>query len=173
MRWKGEMNLRCAVDKLGFALCFVALTICIVVHVGSFVGIVSLIWVVPPFILLGGAVLCSRVVQPRLRLPLRIDKVSLVGFGLLAYSILLFIYFYKTTGGASSVAVIDGRYVSMYKEHVIRSITEEEYQMFPNLWTRVMSAWMAMMAVFCSRSFRFPQWLKGMVATDRLEETKG
>jgi len=52
----------------------------------------------------------------------------------------------------SSVAVVDGRYVSMYKEHVIRNISEQEYRMFPNLWTRVMSAWMAMMAVFCSKS---------------------
>lgn len=163
--------MRSALDKLGFALCALALAICIVVHVGSFVGVVSLIWVIPPFILLAGAVLCSRVVQPRLRLPLRIDKVSLVGFGLLAYSILLFVYFYKTTGGASSVAVVDGQYVSMYKEHVIRSITEQEYRMFPNLWTRVMSAWLAMMAVFCSKSFTFPQWLKGMVATDGFRET--
>lgn len=43
--------------------------------------------------------------------------------------------------------------------------------MFPNMVTRVMSAWMAMMAVFCSRPFTFPQWLKSMVATDELEET--
>jgi hypothetical protein len=163
--------VRSTLDKLGFALCALALAICIVVHAGSFVGVVSLIWVIPPFILLAGAVLCSRVVQPRLRLPLRIDKVSLVGFGLLAYSILLFVYFYKTTGGASSVAVVDGQYVSMYKEHVIRSITEQEYRIFPNLWTRVMSAWLAMMAVFCSKSFTFPQWLKGMVATDGFRET--
>ena len=167
------MKVRGAVDKLGFALCVLALAICTVVHVGSFVGVVSLIWVIPPFILLAGAVLCSRVVEPRLRLPLRIDKVSLVGFGLLAYSIILFVYFYKTTGGASSVAVVDGRYVSMYKEHVIRNISEQEYRMFPNLWTRVMSAWLAMMAVFCSKSFTFPQWLKGMVARDGLEQTKG
>jgi hypothetical protein len=167
------MNVRSGLDKLGLALCALALAICIVVHVASFVGVISLFWVVPPFILLAGAVLCSRVVQPRLRLPLRIDTLSLVGFGLLAYSIILFVYFYKTTGGASSVAVLDGRYVSTYKEHVIRNISEQEYRMFPNLWTRVMSAWLAMMAVFCSKSFTFPQWLKGIVARDRLEQTKG
>jgi hypothetical protein len=165
--------VRDALDKLGFALCILALAVCIVVHVASFVGIVSLIWVVPPFILLAGAVLCSRVVQPRLRLPLRMDTVSLVGFGLLAYSILLFVYFYKTTGGASSVAIVDGQYVSKSKDHVIRTITEREYRMFPNLWTRVISAWIAMMAVFCSKSFTFPRWLKGMVTTDGLRENKG
>ena len=164
--------MRSGLDKLGFALCALALAICIVVHVESFVGVISLIWVIPPFILLAGAVLCSRVVQPRLRLPLRMDKVSLVGFGLLAYSILLFVYFYKTTGGASSVAVVEGRYVSTYKEHVIRNITEQEYRMFPNLWTRVTSAWLAMMAVFCLKAFTFPKWLKCMVSTDGLEEVK-
>jgi hypothetical protein len=165
--------VRDALDKLGFALCILALAVCIVVNVASFVGIVSLIWVVPPFILLAGAVLCSRVVQPRLRLPLRMDTVSLVGFGLLAYSILLFVYFYKTTGGASSVAIVDGQYVSKSKDHVIRTITEREYRMFPNLWTRVISAWIAMMAVFCSKSFTFPRWLKAMVTTDGLRENKG
>jgi hypothetical protein len=121
---------------------------------------------IPPFFLVFGTVLCSRAVEPRLRLPLRTDKVSLVGLGLLVYAILLFVYFYKTTGGASSVAVVEGQYVSMYKDHVIRAITEEEYRMFPNLWTRSMSAFMGMGAVFCSKSFIFPQWLKNMVATD-------
>jgi len=137
------------------------------------VGIVSLMWLIPPFFILAGAILCARAVEPRLRLPVRLDKVSVVGFGLLIYAILLFIYFYKTTGGASSVAVVDGQYVSKYKDHVIRTISEQEYRMFPNLWTRAMSVWMAMMAVFCSKSFTFPRWLKGMVTTDELRENEG
>ena len=136
-------------------------------------GIVSLMWLIPPLFVLAGAILCARAVEPRLRRPLRMDKVSVVGFGLLAYAILLFIYFYKTTGGASSVAVVDGQYVSKYKDHVIRTISEQEYRMFPNLWTRAMSVWMAMMAVFCSKSFTFPRWLKGMVTTDELRENEG
>jgi hypothetical protein len=100
------------------------------------------------------------------------DIVSLVGFGLLVYAIFLFVYFYKTTGGASSVDVVDGQYVSKNKDHVIRTLTEQEYRAFPNLWTRVMSAWLAMMAVFCSKSFTFPRWLNFMVATDRFKESK-
>src|SRR5215468_3384367 len=44
-RWQ---FMRGTLDKLGFALCALALVICVVVHVGSFVGIISLIWVVPP-----------------------------------------------------------------------------------------------------------------------------
>jgi hypothetical protein len=165
--------MRGALDKLGFALCALALAVCIVLHIGTFLGIISLILVIPPFFLIAGAILCSRAVEPRLRFPLRRDKVSLVGFGLFVYSILLFVYFYKTTGGASSVSIADGQYVSMYKDHVIRTITEQEYRMFPNLWTRVMSAWMAMMAVFCSKSFTFPKWLSSMAATDGVNEHKG
>ena len=69
--------------------------------------------------------------NPDCDLPLRTDKVSLVGFGVLVYAILLFVYFYKITGGASSVAVVGGRYVSTYKDHVIRTVTEQEYRMFP------------------------------------------
>jgi hypothetical protein len=153
-----NLNLRGVLDKLGLALCVLAVVVCTVLHIGTFFGIVSLIWVIPPFFLIAGAILCSRAIDPRLRFPLQMDKVSLVGFGLLVYSILLFIYFYKTTGGASSVSIVDGQYVSKYKDHVIRTITEQEYRMFPNLWTRVMSAWMAMMAVFCSKSFSFPRW---------------
>jgi len=59
-----------------------------------------------------------------------------------------------------SVAIVDGQYVSKYKDQVIRVITKNEYRMFPNLWTRVMSAWIAMMAVFCARSFTLPSYLR-------------
>ncbi len=72
----------------------------------------------------------------------------MVGFMLLVYAVLTFVYFYRTTGGASSVTIVDGQYVSMSKSRIIRTITEHEYRMFPNLWTRVMSAWIGMMAVF-------------------------
>ena len=83
-----------------------------------------------------------------------------MGWILLIYAIGCFVYDYKTTGGATSVAIVDGQYVSMQKEHVIRAITENEYRMFPNLWTRVMSAWIAMMAVFCAGSFTLPNYLR-------------
>ncbi len=85
------------------------------------------------------------------------DKLAIVGWALLIYGVLTFVHFYKTTGGATSVDIINGQYVSMYKDHVIRQITEQEYKMIPNLWTRVMSAWIGMMAVFCARSFGLPQ----------------
>ena len=154
-------------NRLGFALCGVAFVICAVLHLATFFTIISLLWVLPPFFIMAGAVLCSRAVQPRLRLPVRMDRVTLVGFGLLAYAILTFIYFYKTTGGASSVAIVDGQYVSQYKSHIIRVITKEEYRMFPNLWARVMTAWVGMMAVFCTKSFTLPRWLSTEVSPER------
>lgn len=55
---------------------------------------------------------------------------------------------YVLTGGASSVRVVNGQYVSMYKSQIIRTITENEYRMFRTLRTRVMTAWTATMAVF-------------------------
>ncbi len=88
------------------------------------------------------------------------DKVALLGWVLLIYGVLTFIYFYKMTGGATSVNIVNGQYVSMSKDHVIRPISEEEYRMIPNLWTRVMSAWIGMMAVFCTRSFELPQIIR-------------
>jgi len=148
-----NMGMRGALNGLGFTLCVGAAAICLVLHVATFLTIVSLVWIVPAFFLLAGAVLCSRAVEPTPRLALRADKVALFGWGLLIYAVLTFIYFYKTTGGATSVGIVDGQYVSQYKDHVIRFISEDEYRMFPNLWTRVMSAWIGMMAMFCARSF--------------------
>lgn len=151
MEWRG------ALDRLGLASCVGAAAMCLVLHVATFLTIISLLWIVPPFLLVAGAVLCSKAVEPRPRLALREDKVALLGWALLIYALVTFVYFYKTTGGASSVGIVDGQYVSKYKDHVIRVISEGEYRMFPNLWTRVTSAWIGMMAVFCARSFSLPQ----------------
>src|ERR1700733_9677017 len=143
-----------ALNRLGFALCALATVVCTLLHVGTFVTTLSPFWVLPAFFFVAGAVLCARTVQANTRYATPEGRVALVGWILLVYAVLTFVYFYKITGGASSVAIVDGQYVSMYKSHVIKTITEHEYRMFPNLWTRVMSAWIAMMAVFCSTSFK-------------------
>ena len=152
-----NMEMRGALNGLGFALCVGAAAMCLVLHVAAFLTIVSPVWIVPPFLLVAGAVLCSKAIEPRPRLALRADKVALLGCVLLIYAVITFVYFYKTTGGASSVGFVDGQYVSKYKDHIIRVITESEYRMFPNLWTRVMSAWIGMMAVFGAKSFALPR----------------
>ena len=77
------------------------------------------------------------------------DKTAVAGCVLvLVYAILLFIHFYRSSGGASSVGLVDGQYVYMSKSAVIRPISEEEYKMFPTQVARIMSAWMGMMATF-------------------------
>ena len=129
------MEMRRALIGLGFALCVGAAAICLALHVATFLTIISLVWIVPPFFLVAGAVLCSKAVEPRPRFAVRFDKVSLVGSALLIYAVFTFIY-------------------------VIRTITQEEYRMFPNLWTRVMIAWIGMTAVFCAKSFALPRILR-------------
>ncbi len=80
------------------------------------------------------------------------------GFALLIYAVLLFIYNYRATGGATGAELVSGQYVYMYKNQIMRTITEYEYRMFPNRWIRVMSAWMGMMAVFgISQAWRSEQ----------------
>jgi hypothetical protein len=95
-----------------------------------------------------GAVLCAKAVESGARFRRPFGMLAWLGLVLLVYAVLTFVYFYRITGGASSVSIVNGEYVSMYKTQILRTITEQEYRMFPNLWVRVMSAWMAMMAVF-------------------------
>ena len=71
---------------------------------------------------------------------------------LLVYAIFVFVHFYKSSGGASSVGIVEGQYVYMSKSTVIRPISEQEYKMFPTQVARIMSAWLAMMAAFCLSS---------------------
>jgi hypothetical protein len=141
------MNLR----KLGFTLSVSAISVCAVLHLATFVIPVPGLLILFPFALLVCAVLCVRAV-----VPWRTESVfshrgnaATIGWILLVYALFLFVYLYKTTGGATSVGMLDGQYVYLYKSNVIRPITEAEYKMFPTLVVRLMSAWIGMMAFFC------------------------
>jgi hypothetical protein len=125
--------MRSALAKMGLVLCFAAVALCVFVHLATFLTTVSLAWIIPPFLLVTGAVLCSKGIEEKARIGVRPDKVAMLGWLLLTYAVCCFIYDYKTTGGATSVGIVDGHYVSMYKNHVITVITENEYRMFPNL----------------------------------------
>jgi hypothetical protein len=109
-----------------------------------------------PVVSLTGAILCAQQVLPwRTQLRSRTvprGKTAIVGWVLLAYALTLFVYFYRTTGGASSVSIVNGQYFYMYQGHMLRPITQEQYEIFPTQWFRVMSAWMGMMATFCLSS---------------------
>ncbi len=140
-------------NRIGVALCLLAGIVCFVLHTATFLTQLSPMWAVPIFFIILGAVVCAKAVGFTTEISLPLTKLEIVGFVLLVYSVFTFIYFYRATGGASSVDVVNGQYVSESKGHIIRAINAFEFRMFPNLWTRVMSAWLGMMAVFCVRAF--------------------
>jgi len=120
--------------------------ICVGLHIASYLTLVPPIWILVPFLLMMFSAICKKAgYYPALSDAKHFTR---IGLGLLIYSVLLFLYVYKVTDGASSVVILDGYPVSMYKGHVIRTLTQREYLLFPNLWTRFMSAWIGMMAVF-------------------------
>ena len=133
-------------ERLGFAFCIAAGAICVVLHVATFVTVVPRMWIFLPFAFIFGALLCSKAGGSDRRFGRPNTRAGLLAVALFLYAVLTFVYVYRTTGGASSVSMLDGKYVAMDKSHVIRTISIQEYQMFPNLWARVMSAWIGMMS---------------------------
>jgi hypothetical protein len=134
--------------------------VCALLHAATFLTVVPGLLILIPFFLLMGAALCLRAAQGwnlsvyvRMKPSAPAGKTAVAGYVLLVYAILLFIHFYRSSGGASSVGIVEGQYVYMAKSAVIRSISEEEYKMFPTQVARIMSAWMGMMAMFCLSSF--------------------
>ena len=134
--------------RLGLTLCLGTLGFCAVLHIATFITIVPFPWLLPPFVSMFGAVVCARAIESDLRFQRLSGTLGWRSVALLVYAVLTFIYFYTATGGASSVDIVNGQYVSMYKSRILRTITEQEFRMFPNLGVRVVSAWIAMMAAF-------------------------
>jgi hypothetical protein len=145
--------VRSFLGKLGLALSITGGTVCAVLHLATFVTIVPLVWILIPFALLFCSVLCAQAFKTSLRYRRPTGKWTRLGLVMLVYAVLIFIYVYRTTGGVSSVSIVDGKYVAMNKDQIIRTLTESEYRMFPNLWMRVISAWIGMMAVFSLTQF--------------------
>jgi hypothetical protein len=146
-------------SDLGKALCIAAGVVCALLHVATFLAVVPSLLILVPFFLLGGAALCLRLAQGwklsdylRNRHTAPTGKAAIAGWVMLLYAILLFVHFYRSSGGATSVGIVEGQYVYMSKNTVIRSISEAEYKMFPTQIARIMSAWMGMAATFCLSS---------------------
>jgi hypothetical protein len=133
--------------RLGFLLCAGTIVICAVLHCATFLTIIPPVWILPAFPLFMGVVLCAKALESGRRIAIPRTSLGFVCCALLVYAVFTFVYFYRTTGGTSSVGIVDGQYVAGSKGHVIRIITEYEYRMFPNLWIRVMSAWIGAAAV--------------------------
>jgi len=144
---------------IGKALCFATGIACALLHAATFLTLVPGLLILVPFFLMMGAVLSARAAlgwslsaYRRVQISTPTGKTAVVGCVLLVYAVLLFVHFYRISGGASSVGIIDGQYVYMYKSAVIRPISEEEYGAFPTQVARMMSAWIGMMATFCLSS---------------------
>lgn len=140
--------MRYFLGRLGLALGIVGGAISLFLHIATFVTMIPLPWILVPFAIMFVAVACGQAVKSGRCYQKPTRNWNLLGFAVFGYAVLTFVYFYRTTGGASSVSIVGGQYVAMYKDQVIRTITENEYRMFPNLWSRVMSAWIGMMALF-------------------------
>ncbi|CAN5544930.1 hypothetical protein BH10ACI4_BH10ACI4_21120 [soil metagenome] len=128
--------------------------ICAVIHIATTVFDFPFIWVMPAMLPLALAILCSRITPRGVSFALPINFIEKLGFLLIAYSVILFIYQYRTTNGATGVETIDGQCVALYKSTIIKHLSTYECRHFPTLWTRVMSAWIAMFSCLgLSRSY--------------------
>jgi hypothetical protein len=134
-------------QRVGFAFIIAAAGISILLHIATFVTAVPPVWLLPSFGLVFGGVACSKPAGGHPPLVLPSPRTGLLSIVLFAYAALTFVYVYRMTGGATSVKILDGQYVSMYQDRVISTISEHEYRWFPSLWTRVMSAWLGMVAL--------------------------
>lgn len=141
---------RHSIKRAGLLLGTITVAYCLALHIATFFTVVSFVWLLPTFASIGISIVLSKAVPQEHPESFPYYKVQWLGLALLAYSLLLFAYDLKRTGGASGVEVIDGQYFSEYRGKIIRQISEYEYLFFPNLWARVMSAWMGMMAVFAT-----------------------
>ena len=100
---------------MGKALCLAAVIVSALLHAATFLTVVPRLLILVPFFLMVGAVLCARVVQGwklsdyrRAPFPTPTGKTAVVGWVLLVYAVLVFVYFYKSSGGASSVGIVEG-----------------------------------------------------------------
>src|ERR1035438_8780791 len=81
-------------DRLGCALCIACGAICAVLHVATFITMVPLVWVLPPFALMFGVALCAWAFRSELRIKTpaarnrTMIRLRLVGFALLVYAVL-------------------------------------------------------------------------------------
>jgi len=143
--------MRPAIKRLGTALSACAVSIGLGTHIATFFTVVPPMWIFAAVPLVIGAGVCSRLLESTPR-SVRLPSNSLE-WGLLIYVMFTFVYVYKMTGGASSVGIVDGQYVAVSKDRVIRAISEHECRIIPRLWPRFMTALISMVAVSCLSAF--------------------
>jgi uncharacterized membrane protein len=140
--------------RLGVTLGIATAGLCAVVHIATFAAALTFFWLFPCIFLLAGAVLCAKGVKSKRHFRRPTGKLAWLGFVLFIYAVLTFVHYYRTTGGSSGQSIVNGQYVSTYwNSQMVKVVTEREYRMFTNLWTRVMTAWIGMLAIFALTRF--------------------
>ena|SRR5215469_7821270 len=142
----------------GKALCLATAISCVLLHAATFLTVVPGLLILVPFFLLMGAALCTRVTQGWFPSYRRVRTSAPRGKNCHSWFVLAGLCdspvfaLLQEFGRSIERGNRCSHYVYMYKETVIRPISEEEYKMFPVQVTRMMSAWLAMIAMFCLSS---------------------
>lgn len=125
-----------------------SLVICVALHLATFVFDFPFSWVFLAFIPIFLSAIIAKMHPQGVSFEFPVRVIRMLGFALLVYSIVMFVYEYKLTGGANHIAVENGQCLAMDKSTIIRILTDSECRHFPTLWTRVMSSWTAAIACF-------------------------
>ena len=70
--------------RLGLALCIAGGAISAVLHVATFITMVPPLWVIAPFAMLFGGILCVQAVQSEPQFAMRVRNWRLFGFALIS-----------------------------------------------------------------------------------------
>jgi len=148
----GENSLvRGIACRAGYIASLANIVLCAVAHVATFVTILPpqttfVLFVAFPLAIVGVA--AGRIPWQRDRSwfvpPPRHEQ--FVSALLLVYALAMWVYFFRKTGGASGADIIQGQYVFTDKARILKTVTEHEYRMLPNLVIRSFTAlfgWMS------------------------------
>jgi hypothetical protein len=155
-------SLTAIVQRIGIVLVTTSALMSLVIHVATFVSVSLPFSMILPvaFFFCGGLCLYRRRFSIASRASITFNY-SLNGLTviLIAYAAIVFCLVYRATYGSTSVGIVNGAYVVKNQDQVIRAISAAEYQRFPLLWPRAMSAWFLSMAILALKSFgdRAPQ----------------
>jgi hypothetical protein len=127
--------------RIGRASSIAAVAMCAAVHVATFVTVVPPAWGLALVAVMIGVLVLTNAVdtqRPFKKIPRRWLPHLIA---LTVYAMGWFLHYYRVTGGSTGESILNGQHVAMNGDRVLRVITEQEFRMFPTLWTRVMSAW--------------------------------
>ena len=137
-----------------FRLCIATAVCCAILHLTTFVTIVPFFTIVVPGVMIFSVSMRARDNQPQGGYRTPPGMLAFLGYVLFAYTMLTAISFWMDTGAPIGVGIVDGQYVAKFKYNITKPITEQEYRMVPNVWVRILSAFIGSLAVFGLARYR-------------------